>query len=182
MHHVDFGSAADWAQAISSTIVLFFIYQQMRQTNTQMIQNDDQERYRRSWEFVKLYREELREFEKRLEQLNCDFNPLTYEQSSPEFCAYVLNFFRPRKHLFILLNQMVMRQEVDERMLFGYLEDEFNKFVEIGIRHYGPAEFKQEVGSKINLLVTLWGAQIKSKALLFTSTTTSTSPSATTAG
>jgi hypothetical protein len=171
MGHVDWGSAADWAQAISSTVVLFFIYQQMKQTNTQMIQNDDQERYRRSWEFVKLYREELRGFEHRLEQLDCDFNPLTFEPESTEFCTYVQNFFRPRVHLFVLLNQMVMRQEVDERMLFGYLEPEFNKFVEIGIRHYGLIEFKQEVGAKINLLITLWGSQIKSHTLLFASTT-----------
>jgi len=49
MANFDLGSAADWAQAVSSTVVLFFIYQQMKQTNTQMIQNDDQERYRRSW-------------------------------------------------------------------------------------------------------------------------------------
>ncbi len=168
--HLDLGSVADWAQAISSTVVLFFIYQQMKQTNTQMIQNDDQERYRRSWEFVKLYREELREFEKKLEQLNCDFNPLTFDPESTEFCTYVQNFFRPRMHLFVLLNQMVMRQEVDERMLFGYLEPEFNKFVEIGIKSYGLIEFKTEIGSRINLLITLWGSQIKANTLLFAST------------
>lgn len=169
MAHVDLGSAADWAQAVSSTIVLFFIYQQMKQTNTQMIQNDDQERYRRSWEFVKLYREELREFEKRLEKLDCDFAASDFPTDSPEFCTYVQNFFRPRMHLYVLLNQMVMRQEVDERMLFGYLEEEFNKFVEIGIKHYGLVEFKQEIGTKINLLLTLWGSQIKSSSILFVS-------------
>lgn len=171
MAQLDLGSAADWAQAISSTVVLFFIYQQMKQTNTQMIQNDDQERYRRSWEFVKLYREELREFEKRLEKLDCEFNPLTFSTESSEFCLYVQNFFRPRVHLFVLLNQMVMRQEVDERMLFGYLESEFNQFVEIGIKHFGLAEFKKEVGSNINLLLTLWGSQIKSSNMLFATTT-----------
>ncbi len=172
MANFDLGSAADWAQAVSSTVVLFFIYQQMKQTNTQMIQNDDQERYRRSWEFVKLYREELREFEKRLEKLDCDFNPQTFEVDSTEFGTYVQNFFRPRMHLYVLLNQMVMRQEVDERMLFGYLEHEFNRFVEIGIRHYGLVEFKQEVGVKINLLLTLWGSQIKASTLLFAPTAT----------
>jgi hypothetical protein len=52
-------------------------------------------------------------------------------------------------------------------MLFGYLEEEFNKFVEIGIKHYGLVEFKKEVGSKINLLITLWGSQIKSSTILF---------------
>lgn len=173
MGHWDWGSIADWAQAISSTVVLFFIYQQMKQTNTQMIQNDDQERYRRSWEFVKLYREELRGFEKRLEQLDFDFNPLTFDPNpeSSEFSIYVQNYFRPRVHLFVLLNQMVVRQEVDERMLFGYLEPEFNKFVEIGIKQYGLVEFKQEIGSKINLLITLWGSQIKAHTLLFATTT-----------
>jgi hypothetical protein len=171
-HWVVFGSVADWAQAISSTVVLVLIYKQMKLTNTQIVQNDDQERFRRSWEFVKLYREELREFERRLESYGdpFSFNPLSADPQSEDFRLFVTNFFRPRIHLFILLNQMVQRQEVDERVLFGYLEDEFNKFVEIGIRSASLQEFKKGIGVKISLLLSLWGTHIKASNLLYSST------------
>jgi len=113
----------------------------------------------------------LRGFEQRLEKLDCDFNPQTFEADSVEFCTYVQNYFRPRMHLYVLLNQMVMRQEGRRA---NVVLDTWNtssiKFVEIGIKHYGLVEFKQEVGSKINLLLTLWGSQIKSSNLLFAST------------
>lgn len=170
-HWTNFGSFADWAQAISSTVVLILIYHQLKQTNAQMIQNDDQERFRRSWEFVKLYREELREFEKRLESFGDSFNVLNADTQSQDFQFFVLNYFRPRVHLFVLLNQMVQRQEVDERVLFGYLEQEFNTFVEIGITNSGLQEFKKETGVKINLLLTLWGSHIQAGNLLYSSTT-----------
>src|ERR1700676_2234384 len=103
MLHVDWSLTASWAQAISNTVVLFLIYLQMRQVNSQMVQNDDQERYRRSWEFVKLYREELRESEHNLGPLREKFDVGATDQSSDVFTTLFEEFFKPRVHLFVLL-------------------------------------------------------------------------------
>jgi hypothetical protein len=169
--HIDWFLLANWAQAISNTVVLFLIYLQMRQVNVQIVQNDDQERFRRSWEFVKLYREELRESKNGFEHLIAEFDPTTTPPDG-EVCS-VLNqeFFKPRVHLFMLLNQLVKNQEVEERVLFGYLEDDFNLFVEIGLRCLGVQEFRKSIGSRIDILITLWGSQIKSSQLLYKSQT-----------
>jgi len=171
MFEIDWQLMASWAQAISNTVVLFLIYLQMRQVNTQIIQNDNQERFRRSWEFVKLYREELRETEQNFAPLLEKFDPNTASASS-EVCVNLKNsFFKPRIHLFVLLNQLVQSQEVEEGALFGYLEEDFNLFVEIGIASYGATDFKNKIGSRIHLLITLWGSQIRSSQLLFKSST-----------
>lgn len=169
MLHIDWYLAASWAQAISNTVVLFLIYLQMRQVNAQMLQNDDQERFRRSWEFVKLYREELRNSDQHYEALLEKFDPNSAEPGGEVCSTLDHEFFKPRLHLFILLNQLIKNQEVDERVLFGYLEAEFNLFVEIGITCTGPAEFRKKIGSRIDLLITLWGSQIKSRQLLYKS-------------
>jgi hypothetical protein len=167
MLNIDWGLAASWAQAISNTIVLFLIYLQMRQVNSQMVQNDDQERYRRSWEFVKLYREELRQTQPGLTALIEGFDINTADKGSDAFKSLFDQFFKPRVHLFLLLNQLVQHQEVDERVLFGYLESDFNLFVELGIIRHGAEPFRQQIGSSINILMTLWGSQIKSRQLLY---------------
>jgi hypothetical protein len=167
MVQIDWGLAASWAQAISNTVVLFLIYLQMRQVNSQMVQNDDQERYRRSWEFVKLYREELRQSEHDLVPLKDQFQVNATDPSSDLFKTLFEEFFKPRMHLFVLLNQLVHHQEVDERVLFGYLESDFNLFVELGIIRHGAAEFRKLIGSRIDILITLWGSQIKSSQLLY---------------
>jgi hypothetical protein len=70
-------------------------------------------------------------------------------------------------HVFVLLNQLVQHQEVDERVLYGYLEEDFNRFVELGITRMGHQAFTREVGPKIDLLLTLWGTNAKLKPLLF---------------
>jgi hypothetical protein len=167
MVHIDWYLAASWAQAISNTVVLFLIYLQMRQVNAQMIQNDDQERFRHSWEFVKLYREELRESKHDFGPMLEQFDPATIDSSS-EVCSVLENeFFKPRIHLFVLLNQLIQNQEVDEHVLFGYLQQDFNLFVEIGVICHGAAEFRKKIGPRINMLLTLWGSQIKSSQLLY---------------
>jgi hypothetical protein len=168
---VDWAILAAWAQAIANTIVLVLIYLQMKQVNQQMIQNDDQERWRRSWEFVKFYREELRDCDVRLrEYKGTGFNSLVEPSESPLYKVFIEHFFEPRVQLFILLNQLVQHQEVDERMLFGYLSDEFNQFVELGVINLTLPEFRKQFGTKINLLLTLWGTHIKSSHLLYSST------------
>jgi hypothetical protein len=167
---IDWDSAAAWAQAITSTIVLFMIYFQIRQVNTQIIQNDEQERFRRSWEFVKLYRDELREDEVLLNPWREGFCPLDCERAADAFKEHMRHFYWPRYHLFVLLNKLVEHQEVDERILFGYLEEDFNKFIELGVRNYGIETFKTECGIRLKLLLTLWGSQIKSNRLLYGTT------------
>jgi len=168
--NIDWSITAEWAQAITSTIVLFMIYFQMRQTNNQLLQDEVHERFRRSWEFVRLYREELRPEEEKLGGFRDGFDARNSKTDSPAYKAFMDHFFNPRIHLFVLLNQLVQHQEVDERVLFGYLGDEFNQFVEIGVTKYGLAEFRQVVGTKISLLLTLWGSQIKANQLLIAAT------------
>src|SRR6516164_8934241 len=103
MLQIDWALTASWAQAISNTVVLFLIYLQMRQVNVQMIQNDDLERFRRSWEFVKLYREELRDTRHDFEDVIARFDPNKTEPGA-EICSTLDHeFFKPRVHLFILL-------------------------------------------------------------------------------
>lgn len=165
--HIDWNLTATWAQAISSTVVLFMIYFQIRQVNDQINQSEVQEKFRRSWEFVKLYRDELRESEIHLQPYKEGFNPLITEPGTTGFAQFIEHFYFPRYHLFVLLNQLVEHQEVDERLLFGYLEEDFNRFVELGIRQWGLERFKSEYGPKLRLLLTLWGSQIKSTRMLY---------------
>lgn len=164
--HIDWTLIATWAQAISSTIVLFMIYKQIKQANTQILQSDEHEKFSRSWEFVKLYRDELKPGDSMLLHVKEGFNPLEADKESEQFELFVCHFFLPRYHLFILLNQLVQLQEVDEKILFGYLEDDFNRFVEIGVTKYGAGPFILSYGAKLKLLLALWGAQIKSSRLL----------------
>jgi hypothetical protein len=164
--HIDWNLVAVWVQTVANTVVLFMIYLQMKQVQQQMTQSDSQERFSRSWEFVKLYRDELREFEQRIEVYRDEFDPLTAEPNSEAYSAYIAHFYKPRWHLFLLLNHLIRHQEVDERILFDYLGEEFNRFVEIGMRHYGHT-FKTDMCSKMDILVTSWGAQIKSSRLLY---------------
>ena len=164
---IDWELLAVWAQAVSSTVVLFMIWYQMKQVNTQMIQSDEQEKFRRSWEFVRLYREEVKQDDYSLFELKETFNPLINEPECDQFCKFMTHFYYPRYHLFMLLNQLVQNQEVDERILFGYLEDDFNRFIEMGVRKYGLDDFRSKFGVKIKLLLTLWGSQITSTKLLY---------------
>jgi hypothetical protein len=164
--HIDWTLVATWAQAISSTIVLFMIYMQIKQANTQILQSDQHERFSRSWEFVKLYREELKPDDALLMHAKESFSALASDLDAGVFEQFVCHFFLPRYHLFVLLNQLVQHQEVDEKILFGYLEDDFNRFVEIGVTKYGASGFITGYGAKLRLLLTLWGTQIKSNRLL----------------
>jgi hypothetical protein len=164
---IDWNLVAVWVQTVANTVVLFLIYLQMKQVQEQMSQSDEQQRFSRSWEFVKLYRDELRELDQRLDPFRDSFNPLETPKDSEAFAAYVQNFYKPRWHLFVLLNHLISHQQVDERILFDYLGEEFNKFVEIGVRNYG-ANFKTDVCSQMNILATSWGLQIKASKLLYT--------------
>lgn len=173
----DWGSAADWAQAVSSTVVLVLIYFQMRQVNAQMTQNDDQERFRRSWEFIRFYRDELRQDEQYLDRYRDAYGKLILQPCSAEFCDYADHFYRPRLHIFILLNHLIRNQDVDERVLYGYLEDDFNRFIEVGVTLLGQVEFKGEIGPHIDFLLTLWGSHGKVSNLLFTAGAEAREPS-----
>jgi len=164
---IDWNLMAAWVQAVGNTVVLFMIYFQMRQVRMQMSQSDEQERFRRSWEFVRLYRDELREEDAALAVTLEDFDPQSSEPGCDAFEHHIKYFYKPRCHLFVLLNQLVRHQEVNERILFGYLEGEFNRFVELGICQFGRAEFTRTMGEKIDLLLTLWGSQIKAHKLLY---------------
>ncbi|HEY9716227.1 MAG TPA: hypothetical protein V6C69_02060 [Trichormus sp.] len=165
--NISWGSVADWAQAISSTVVLVFIYMQMRQVNNQMLQNDEYEKYRRSWEFVTFCRNELRDNEQKVCVLWDSYEEVKKDPSSSDFELLICHYFNPRFHIFVLLNQLIQHQEVDERVLYGYLEEDFNRFVELGIIRMGHQGFTREVGPKIDLLLTLWGSNAKLKPLLF---------------
>ena len=158
---------ADWVQAVGNTVVLIMIWFQMRQVQQQITQSDEQERFRRSWEFIRLFRDELREEDAALGTAVGDFDVLGANIDSQEFDEQIRYFYQPRLHLFVLLNQLVQHQEVDERILFGYLEHEFNRFVEVGISKYGREDFMKSTGSRIQLLLTLWGSQIKSSRLIY---------------
>jgi hypothetical protein len=162
------GSLADWAEALTNTVVLVFIYKQLRLMNVQMVQNDDQERFRRSWEFIKLYRDELSPTDGQLPPALLDLevqDDLVLPDN--ELGQLVDLFYRPRLRLFSLLSQLLEHQEVEERLLFGYLIDDFNKFVFIGIRSGGAEPFKSDTAPKISMLLNAWGAQMKSRKLLF---------------
>jgi len=161
------GTVADWAQAVSSTVVLFLILLQMKQVNKQMVQNEDSDRFTRSWEFVKFYREQLKDIDRQVAPRFGAFDPLTAGKDSDDFRLFVASFYKPRIDLFVLLNQLIQHQQVDERLLYGYLECDFNKFIEIGVLYEGAQEFKAHIGAKINLLLTLWGSHIKSSNLLY---------------
>lgn len=164
---IDWNLAAVWSQAISSTVVLFMIYFQIRQVNTQIIQNDEQERFRRSWEFIKVYLDELRENSPILKACQCAKAVSAAEMDKETFETYQRYFYEPRLHLFVLLNKLVEHQEVDERLLFGYLDEDFNRFVELGVRLSGADEFKRESGSRIQILLNLWGTGIRAGKLLY---------------
>jgi hypothetical protein len=166
LKHIDWNLVAVWVQTVANTVVLFMIYLQMKQVQQQMTQSDAQERFSRSWEFVKLYRDELREFEQRLDIYRDGFDPLTADTKSDAFNAYLSYFYKPRWHLFLLLNHLIRHQEVDERILFDYLGEEFNRFVEIGVINYG-LNFKTDMCNQMDILVTSWGAQIKASRLLY---------------
>lgn len=164
---IDWNLVAVWAQSISSTIVLFMIFFQIKQVNTQIIQNDVQERFRRSWEFIKTYLDEVRMDAIHLEEHKDKFDVYATPTDTEQFLAWIRHFYRPRVHLFYLLNKLVEHQEADERLLFGYLEDDFNTFVTLGIRRFGLEEFKKTTGARIKILLSLWGSQITASKLLY---------------
>ncbi|HEY9869495.1 MAG TPA: hypothetical protein V6D08_10055 [Candidatus Obscuribacterales bacterium] len=164
---IDWTLMADWVQAVGNTVVLIMIWFQMRQVQQQITQSDEQERFRRSWEFIRLFRDELREEDAALGTAVGEFDAMSADTDSQDFENQIRYFYKPRLHLFVLLNQLVQHQEVDERILFGYLEHEFNRFVEIGIRKYGREDFMKSTGARIQILLTLWGSQIKSSRLIY---------------
>jgi hypothetical protein len=166
LKHIDWNLVAVWVQTVANTVVLFMIYLQMKQVQQQMSQSDEHERFGRSWEFVKLYRDELRDLEERLENYRDSFDPLKSDPKSEAYATYLTYYYKPRWHLFLLLNHLIRHQEVDERILFDYLGEEFNRFVELGLTAYGQ-QFKSDMFSQMNILVTSWGAQIKSNRLLY---------------
>lgn len=164
---IDWGLIATWAQAISSTVVLFMIYRQIKQANSQLVQNDEQERFRRSWEFIKVYLDSQRENAPQLCALKVPFGVSVAEMPAETFNTCVCYFYHPRVHLFVLLNRLVEHQQVDERLLFGYLEDDFNRFIEIGIRLLGLDEFKKQTAPKIQILLNFWGTRIPAAKTLY---------------
>lgn len=164
---IDWTLMAEWVQAVGVTVVLVMIWFQMRQVQQQITQSDEQERFSRSWEFIRLFRDELREEDAALGTAVGEFDAMSADVDYQDFDNQVRYFYKPRLHRFVLLNQLVQYQEVDERILFGYLEHEFNRFVEIGIHKYGREEFIESTGARIRILLTLWGSQIRSSRLIY---------------
>lgn len=164
---VEIGSLADWASALSNTVVLVFIYKQLRLMNVQMVQNDEQERFRRSWEYIKLYRDQLNALDEQVPKRLLDCEMAETEFSSEELALVMEFFYRPRLRLFSLLSQLLQHQEVEERLLFGYLIDEFNNFVSLGVKSQGATEFMATTGPRISMLLTAWGAQLKARKQLW---------------
>lgn len=162
----EIGSVADWAQALTNTIVLLYIYRQLKLMNIQMIQNDDQERSRRSWEFVQFYHEQVKELDKLLPKQLSGVDLSSQEIEEPDLDVYIEHFYKPRIKLFTLLDQLLKHQEVEEKLLFGYLIEEFNNFVTLGVKVHGAKEFMSEASTKMSLLMTSWGAQVKARQLL----------------
>jgi hypothetical protein len=163
---ISYGSVADWAQTISSTVVLVLIYKQMRLTSIQLRQAEDYERSRMSWDFIKFCHEELadeREISHHLER----YEEIIKTPESKEFKDLIDHYYRPRVHVFALLNQLLHHQDVEERMLFGYLEEDFNRFIELGILKLGHKAFTQQLGPRLDLVITLWGSKARVKDLLF---------------
>jgi hypothetical protein len=164
---IDWSLVAVWAQAIANTVVLVLIWRQIKQANTQIVQNDRHEIYRRSWDFVRFYRDEVRSDDAHLVASDADFDPTTADPGAVSFGEYMRHFYAPRLSLFALLNHLVEQQQVDEQLLFGYLKDDFNRFIELGIHQFGAEAFRKTCGSRLKLLLTLWGSQVRSARLLF---------------
>ncbi|HNN63926.1 MAG TPA: hypothetical protein PKH78_12830, partial [Candidatus Obscuribacter sp.] len=93
--------------------------------------------------------------------------PVDYEPSGEDFQKLLELFYRPRVRLFTLLNLLMEHQEVEERLLFNYLIDEFNNFLAIGVKADGSAAFMQGTGARLSILLTAWGSQVKARKLLF---------------
>ena len=167
MVNIDWNLVAVWAQAVANSVVLVLIWRQIKQANTQIVQNDKHEVYRRSWEFVRFYRDEVRSDDAHLVTFDADFDPTTEETDASALNEYMRHFYAPRLPLFSLLNFLVEEQQVDEQLLFGYLKDDFNRFVELGVRQFGAEEFRKMCGARLKLLLTLWGSHIRSARLLF---------------
>lgn len=163
---IDIGSLADWAEALTNTVVLVFIYKQLKLMNIQMIQNDDQERSRRSWEFVKFYQEQVKTTDELLERRFLQGDIFDMELDSEELKRCIELFYQPRLRLFTLLEQLLKQQEVEEKLLYGYLIEEFNNFVTLGIRSAGAQGFMSGAGARMSLLMTAWGTQLKARKLL----------------
>jgi len=155
-----------WIQAASHLIVLFFIYWQLRQVRDQMSQNEEHSKFQRSWEFIRFYSEELREENRCLTDLTESFpEVMQVEVGTDLFQSYMRHFYLPRISLFKLLDQLVSLQQLDERVLFEYMEGDFNHFVQLGVRSKGAEGFKKSAGMK--LLLSSWGSQIDARELLY---------------
>jgi len=162
-----YGSVADWAQAIASTVVLVLIYKQMRLTTVQLRQAEDYERKRMSWDFIKFCHEELLQEDQQIHNLIDNYDSVIKTPQSKEFAELVEHYYKPRVHVFTLLNQLIHHQDVEEPVLYGYMEEDFNRFIELGILSLGHKTFTQQLGPKIDLVITLWGSKARVKDLLF---------------
>lgn len=128
-----------WIQSLSNVVVLIFIYRQLGSIRLQMSQSDNQNRAERAWQFMRFYQDEVA----RTDSATEDFQ----------------QFFRVRIRVFSLLNQLIRFQQVDERLLFGFLSEEFLDFVERSSKEIGRLKFAETVSPRIMFLIATWGGE-----------------------
>jgi hypothetical protein len=156
-----------WLQAICNPIVLFLMLWQLKQVKAQMSQYDEQAKLQRSWEFIKFYQDTVFENDERVRLYQEGFNPHHEEKTTEAYQSHLHYFYEPRINVYTLLNHLISLQQVDEPTLFGYLQSDFNRFMEFGIAHYGTEEFKQKMAPQINLLLTTWATKIDTCNLIY---------------
>ncbi len=143
-------SLAAWLQALSNILVLFFIYWQLKGFRDQMSQADEQNRAERAWQFMHFYQQEIG---------NTSLSGGTPATDlSEELWA---QYFQVRLRAFSLLNQLIRLQQVDERMLYGFLSDEFLAFTENTVKRIGQLRFMSEVSPRLMFLIATWGGEEK---------------------
>lgn len=145
-----------WIQTITNIIVLLFLYRQIRQINVQMSQNEEQSRVNRSWELIRFYQEVHHDHDSDLRELREQWwtEPKTLSRENIKDLHDSL--FLPALPIFRLMNQLIRLQQVDERLLFGYLEREFRSFIDLGTEWYGKDVFNTRFRPDIQFLAATW--------------------------
>ena len=128
-----------WIQSISNVVVLILIFRQLGSIRLQMSQTESQNRAERAWQFMHFYQEEVSR----------------NDSSSESFEQY----FQVRVKVFSLLNQLIRFQQVDERLLFGFLNEEFLGFVDRATATMGRLQFAEEVSPRMMFLIATWGGE-----------------------
>lgn len=152
-------SLAIWIQSVSNVLVLFFIYRQLDGFRLQLAQTETQARAERSWQFMNFYQDEMSRFGAAAYELRPAASEPPGDGPAPglHVSEQWHEAFRTRTRVFSLLNQLIRFQQVDERLLYSFLNEEFLEFVNEGTRVLGRLKFADEVSPRILFLVATWG-------------------------